>query len=116
MKTILEIAGFNIESAISAIAAGADRIEFCENPMEGGTTPSYGSLKTLIHKTKTPVFPIIRPRGGDFLYNDAEFNVIKAEIKVCKVFGCNGVVIGILNVDGTVDKERCKQLVDLAYP
>ena len=100
MKTILEIAVFNIESAISAIAAGADRIEFCENPMEGGTTPSYGSLKTLIHKTKTPVFPIIRPRGGDFLYSDDEFDSMKSDLLLIKDLGYPGAVIGLLKKDG----------------
>ena len=66
----LEIAVFNIEAALEAFDAGADRIEFCENPMEGGTTPSFGSLHTLIKATSKPVFPIIRPRGGDFLYSE----------------------------------------------
>ena len=66
-KRLLEIAAFSIEAALNALNAGADRIEFCENPMEGGTTPSYGSLLLLSQLIKQPVFPIIRPRGGDFL-------------------------------------------------
>ena len=65
---LLEIAVFNIESALQAMNAGADRIEFCENPQEGGTTPSYGALQVLAKLATTPVFPIIRPRGGYFLY------------------------------------------------
>jgi len=114
MKTILEIAVFNIESAISAIAAGADRIEFCENPMEGGTTPSYGSLKTLIHKTKTPVFPIIRPRGGDFLYSDDEFDSMKSDLLLVKDLGYPGAVIGLLKKDGHIDIDRTAALVSIA--
>jgi len=114
MKTILEIAVFNIESALSAIAAGADRIEFCENPMEGGTTPSYGSLKTLIHKTKTPVFPIIRPRGGDFLYSDDEFDSMKSDLLLVKDLGYPGAVIGLLKKDGHIDIDRTAALVSNA--
>ena len=114
MKTILEIAVFNIESALSAIAAGADRIEFCENPMEGGTTPSYGSLKTLIHKTKTPVFPIIRPRGGDFLYSDDEFDSMKSDLLLVKELGYPGAVIGLLKKDGHIDIDRTAALVSIA--
>ena len=72
-KIKLEIAVFSVEAALAAIEAGADRIEFCENPLEGGTTPSFGSLSTLITLTSKPVFPIIRPRGGDFLYTKNEF-------------------------------------------
>jgi copper homeostasis protein len=114
MGTILEIAVFNIESALTAIAAGADRIEFCENPMEGGTTPSYGSLKTLIQKTSTPVFPIIRPRGGDFLYSDDEFDSMKSDLLLVKELGYPGAVIGMLKKDGHIDINRTAELVSIA--
>ena len=114
MGTILEIAVFNIESALTAIAAGADRIEFCENPMEGGTTPSYGSLKTLIQKTSTPIFPIIRPRGGDFLYSDDEFDSMKSDLLLVKELGYPGAVIGMLKKDGHIDINRTAKLVSIA--
>ena len=114
MGTILEIAVFNIESALTAIAAGADRIEFCENPMEGGTTPSYGSLKTLIQKTSTPIFPIIRPRGGDFLYSDDEFDSMKSDLLLVKELGYPGAVIGMLKKDGHRDINRTAKLVSIA--
>ncbi len=114
MGTILEIAVFNIESALTAIAAGADRIEFCENPMEGGTTPSYGSLKTLIQKTNTPIFPIIRPRGGDFLYSDDEFDSMKSDLLLVKELGYPGAVIGLLKKDGHIDTNRTAELVSIA--
>jgi copper homeostasis protein len=113
---LVEIAVFNIESALLAASAGADRLELCENPSEGGTTPSYGTLKTVKEKISIPVFPIIRPRGGDFLFSEDEFNVMKKDIELCKQLGFEGVVIGLLNADGTVDAERTKILVDMAYP
>lgn len=115
-KVILEVAVFSIEAAITAIKAGADRIEFCENPSEGGTTPSYGSLKTLISLTDKPVFPIIRPRGGDFLYTQAEYEVIKADLLLVKELGYPGAVIGLLNEDGSIDVKRTAELVELAAP
>ncbi len=113
---VLEIAVFNIQSAIMAAEAGASRLELCENPAEGGTTPSYGTLKTVREKISIPVFPIIRPRGGDFLYGDEEFEVMKKDILLCKQLGFEGAVIGLLNSDGTVDKKRTTTLVELAYP
>ena len=116
MQYKLELIGFNIESCILAQAAGADRIELCDGPAEGGTTPSYGFIKAAREKLQIELYPIIRPRGGDFLYSAHEFEIMKNDIKLCKKFNCDGVVIGILNADGTVDKNRCKQLVDLAYP
>ncbi len=116
MNFKLEVIGFNIESCILAQAVGANRIELCDNPVEGGTTPSYGFIKAAREKLKIDLFPIIRPRGGDFLYTDEEFEVMKADVKICKLLGCDGVVIGMLNTDGSVDKERCKLLVALAYP
>ena len=113
---VLELAVFSVEAALAAIKAGAHRIEFCENPSEGGTTPSYGSLKTLISKTDIPIFPIIRPRGGDFLYSDAEFESIKSDLLLVKELGYPGAVIGLLNEDGSIDIKRTKELVKLAAP
>ena len=112
----LEIIGFNIESCIIAQSAGANRIELCDGPSEGGTTPSYGFIKTAREKLHIELYPIIRPRGGDFLYSNDEFDIMKNDIRLCKELDCDGIVIGMLNADGTVDKNRCKQLVDLAYP
>lgn len=111
---LLEIAVFNIESGIAAEKAGADRIELCENPVDGGTTPSYGTLKIIREKIKIPVFPIIRPRGGDFLYSDAEFEVMKQDLQMVRDLGFSGAVVGLLRKDGTIDTERTKELVSLA--
>jgi copper homeostasis protein len=116
MNFKLEVIGFNIESCILAQAAGVHRIELCDNPGEGGTTPSFGFIKAARKQVQIELYPIIRPRGGDFFYSDAEFEVMKTDVKICKELGCDGVVIGMLNADGTVDKKRCKELVGLAYP
>jgi copper homeostasis protein len=113
---ILEIAVFNIQSAMLAANAGADRIELCENAYDGGTSPSYGYLKTAKEKISIPVFPIIRARGGDFFYTDDEFAVMQKDVLLCKDLGFEGIVIGLLNKDATVNKEKTKRLVDLAYP
>lgn len=113
---LLEVAVFNIESALVAMAAGANRIELCENPFDGGTTPSYGTLKRVREKISIPVFPIIRSRGGDFLYGNDAFAVMMEDVLLCKALGFEGVVLGLLLPDGTIDKERTKRLVEAAYP
>lgn len=112
----LEVIGFTIEGCIKAQLAGASRIELCDNPGEGGTTPSYGFIKAARAHLSIELYPIIRPRGGDFLYSDAEFEIMKTDISICKELGCDGVVFGILNSDGRVDKKKCSQLIQLAYP
>jgi len=116
MNKILEIACYNIESAIMAAKSGAGRIEFCDNFYEGGTTPSYGSVKKLTQKVNIPVNVIIRPRGGDFLYTDAEYEVIKEDVKAMKKIGVNGVVVGFLKKDGSINADRTKEIVALAEP
>ncbi len=114
MSSVLEIAVFNIESALLAASSGADRLELCENPLEGGTTPSYGFLKHIVGQISIPVFPIIRPRGGDFLYSDAEFKQICYDIELCKDLGFKGVVSGVILANGQVDYKRTKEMVSLA--
>ena len=116
MSTKLEIAVFSVEAALEAIKAGAHRIEFCENPLEGGTTPSFGSLATLIALTSKAVFPIIRPRGGDFFYTEYEFNSMRSDILMARKLNYPGSVLGLLNADGTIDTARTKRLVDMASP
>ena len=108
-----------VESLIDAIEAekrGADRIELCDNLSQGGTTPSYGTIKLALSTLKIPVFPIIRPRGGDFYYTPDEIEVIKEDIKVCKSLGAKGVVLGLLTKDKKIDFEVLSQLVELAKP
>ncbi|HET7116562.1 MAG TPA: copper homeostasis protein CutC [Hanamia sp.] len=112
----LEIIGFNIESCIAAQEAGANRIELCAAPGEGGTTPSYAFIKAAREKLNIDLYVMIRPRGGDFLFSDDDFNIMKNDIAICKETGCDGIVTGILTKDGKPDKKRCKELIDLAYP
>jgi copper homeostasis protein len=116
MNYKLEVIAFTIESCAIIEQAGAHRIELCDNPGEGGTTPSYGFLKRARETVQIDLYPMIRPRGGDFLYNADEFEMMKTDVKLCKEIGCDGVVIGLLNADGTVDKARTAKLVELAYP
>lgn len=116
MSYKLEICANSIESALAAQKGGADRIELCDNMAEGGTTPSYGLIKRCIDLLNIPVFPIIRPRGGGFVYTDEEFEVMKEEIGICKALGCKGVVLGVLDTDSCVDMERCTELITLARP
>ena len=113
---ILEVVVYNIASALLAQKGGADRIELCDNPGEGGTTPSYGTIEVVRKNLSIDVFVMIRPRGGDFHYSAEEFESMKADIEQCKKLQVDGVVFGILHTDGTIDKKRCKELLDLARP
>ena len=116
MKFILEVIGFSIEGCIIAQRAGANRIELCDNPNDGGTTPSYGFIKAAREKLHIDLYSIIRPRGGDFIYNDDEFEIMKTDIELCKNLGCDGVVIGAITRIGKVDKKKCSELLEVAYP
>ena len=116
MKYLIEIATSDFLTTRSAVEGGADRIELCANLAEGGTTPSYAHIKKCRESFDIALFPIIRPRGGDFLYTKDEFEIMKNDIKLCKELGCEGIVIGLLNVDGTIDMTRTSELIDLAYP
>ncbi len=116
MKNKLEIACFDLESAVIAAAAGADRIELCDNLNEGGTTPAYEVVYEAKEKIKTPLFVMIRPRGGDFCYNEEEFEQMKNDIILFKRLGVDGFVFGILQEDGTIDAGRNKDLLHFAYP
>ncbi len=93
----LEICCFNLASALIAQQAGAQRVELCASPAEGGTTPSAGVIRVARERLQIALYPIIRPRGGDYLYSDDEFRVMQKEVEYCKKAGCDGVVIGVLN-------------------
>ncbi len=116
MMYILEVIAFTIESVLLAQQSGAHRIELCDNPAEGGTTPGYGMIKTAREKSSLLLYPIIRPRGGDFLYSNGEFEIMKRDVLLCKALGCDGVVIGLLQPDGSIDKKRTAILAETAYP
>jgi len=113
---ILEACVNSTMSAIEAQKGSADRIELCENLLEGGTTPSAGSIRIARKHLKIPIMVMIRPRGGDFLYSDTEYDIMKEDIVMAKELGADGVVLGILNPDATVDVNRCRELIKLAHP
>src|ERR1700734_1112780 len=106
MSYQLEICCFNLPSVLLAQRAGADRIELCAGPEEGGVTPSAGLIRMARSQLRIPVYPIIRPREGDFLYSEEEFRVMLRDVEICKELGCDGVVVGMLLADGSVDQER----------
>lgn len=114
MLNNLEICVGSLQSALAAQAGGADRIELCDNLAEGGTTPSYGMLRQCKKLLKIPFFPIIRPRGGNFIFSNDEFEIMKEDVICCRDLGCEGIVIGILSSDGSIDTERCSELISLA--
>lgn len=103
-------------SSIEAQKGGADRVELCENLHDGGTTPSSGAIGFARKNLHINLFVMIRPRGGDFLYTDEEFEIMQEDVRTAKTLGADGVVFGILLPDGTIDMERMKILADLARP
>jgi copper homeostasis protein len=113
MNYKLEICANSVQSCINAQEGNADRVELCDNLWEGGTTPSAGTIKLARQQIDIGLFVIIRPRGGDFLYSSLEFEVIKEDIRMAIDLGADGIVSGILDADGLVDKERTAQLVEL---
>jgi copper homeostasis protein len=116
MNFKLEICVDSVESAINAQAAGADRIELCNNLMEGGTTPGAGTITSARNILTIGLHVIIRPRGGDFLYTDLEYDVMKREIEFCGECGVDGIVLGILEPDGKIDVERTAKLIGIGRP
>ena len=112
----LEICANSYQSAKNALEAGAHRIELCQELSVGGITPSYGLLKKVIEELDIPVFVLIRPRSGNFVYSDDEFQIMKNDIQVCKDLGCKGIVSGVLKSDNTLDVGRTKVLIELSKP
>lgn len=112
----LEICASNYQSAINAQNTGAHRIELCSELAVGGITPSYGLIKQTLKNLTIPVYVLIRPRSGNFTYSDADFEIMKQDIQLCKELGCKGIVSGVLNRDNTVDIKRTKELIELSRP
>lgn len=112
----LEIACFNLESALIAGKAGADRIELCSGLAEGGTTPDAETIRLAQEQLNVELFVMIRPRGGDFTYSADEFALMKKSIAQIKKMNVNGFVFGILTKNGNVNKEQNRELLDLASP
>jgi copper homeostasis protein len=116
MPLSLEICADSIESALAAGRGGAHRIELCSSLLEGGLTPSAGVIAAVRDRTSLDIFVMIRPRGGDFLYSDAEFEAMKEDIRIAKSRSADGVVLGLLTEGGGVDVARTRGLVELAMP
>ncbi|GLQ86928.1 copper homeostasis protein CutC [Dyella flagellata] len=112
-SSLLEIAAGSLASALVAQEGGADRVELCSSLAEGGITPSYGMLVAVRERVRIPVYVLVRPRAGDFLYDAADFEMMRRDIETCAKLGFDGVVIGALDADGHVDP-RCRELVGAA--
>jgi copper homeostasis protein len=115
-KFVLEVCAFNIQSCLVAERIGAARVELCADPLQGGTTPAYGVIKQARERLSIRLYPIIRPREGDFFYDADEFSIIKKDIQLCKEIGCDGISTGLQLQNGEVDTERLKKIVEWAYP
>ena len=113
---VLEVCAFNVQSCMVAEKAGAVRVELCDNPLEGGTTPSYGTIRLVRGKIGIELYPIIRPRSLNYFYTEDEWEIIQTDIKICKALGCDGISIGIQKQNGDIDAERMKRVNDIAYP
>lgn len=115
-KIILEVCAFNIQSCLIAEKVGAFRVELCDNPVEGGTTPSHGAIIRTRERISIQLYPIIRPRAGNYFYDDDEFEIIRKDIALCKQSGCDGISVGIQKQNGEIDNDRLKRIVEWAYP
>ncbi|HEY0503835.1 MAG TPA: copper homeostasis protein CutC [Lysobacter sp.] len=113
-RVTLEIAANSLASALAAQDGGADRIELCENLGEGGCTPSYGTLAMTRERLRIPLYVLVRPRAGDFLYDALERDTMLRDVEMCVRLGCDGIVIGALTQDGDVDAALCRELVHAA--
>lgn len=116
MSRILEVCVASLPSALAAQAGGAHRIELCQNLEQGGTTSSYGLIRQVLAQVSLPVFVLIRPRPGGFVYSDGELAIMRADVEMCGTLGCAGVVFGVLDAAGRVDMAACRALLDAAGP
>lgn len=112
----IEVCVDSMASAVAAERGGANRIELCSNLREGGTTPTAGMIEVARSRIVLEMHVMIRPRSGDFSYNDDEFEIMRRDVLAARQLGANGVVLGILRCDGAVDVPRTRQLVELARP
>jgi copper homeostasis protein len=110
-RRLLEIAANSVESALAAQAGGADRVELCANLGEGGTTPSFGSIAFARDRLRIPLHVLVRARAGDFTCSPAELEAMRRDVEACVRLGCDGVVIGLLDIAGHVDLAGCRVLI-----
>ena len=112
----MEICVDSVQSAITAEKGGASRLELCSSLVEGGTTPSIGLLRVIKDKVKIPVYVMLRPRGGDFVYSECDFQVMKEDLILLKESGADGIVFDILTPNGDVDVNRSKEIIKMSRP
>jgi copper homeostasis protein len=115
-KTLLEVCIDSVESAANSERGGADRVELCAGLYEGGITPSAGMIAAVRKQIEIGLHVMVRPRGGDFCYSPEEVGIMQRDILIAKQLGANGVVFGVLNTHGMVDKDRMRHLIDMARP
>jgi copper homeostasis protein len=115
-RVTVEICVGDVESAIAAEAGGADRVELCDNLAVGGTTPSAGTIAETCRRLSVPVHVLIRPRAGNFVHSESELAVIRHDIEVAKALGAEGIVLGILTNEATIDRDQTAGLIALARP
>lgn len=111
---MLEIAANSVASALAAQDGGAGRVELCAALELGGLTPSHAQIALARERLHIPLYVLIRPRAGDFLYSDLECEAMQRDIETCAALGCDGVVLGVLDADGAVDMPRCRALIAAA--
>jgi copper homeostasis protein len=111
---ILEIATNSVASALAAQEGGAGRVELCTALELGGLTPSHAQIVLTRERVTLPLYVLIRPRAGDFLYSDLECETMRRDIEACAAAGGDGVVLGVLDADGSVDMPRCRSLIAAA--
>jgi copper homeostasis protein len=115
-KIVFEVCAEDLESCAAARDGGADRIELCSALIEGGLTPSHALIRAAIAQSGLPIYTMLRPRGGDFIYSDDEFEIIQEDLEHARSLGANGFVSGLLQTDGNVDVDRMRRLVKQAAP
>ena len=115
-RVLVEACVDSVESALAAAAGGAGRIELCAGLVEGGTTPSAGTIGVVRQRVELPLFVLVRPRGGDFIYGEDELATMLRDIAVARSLGADGIVAGAMTADGKVDVPTMRRLLDAARP
>jgi copper homeostasis protein len=116
LTVLVEACVDSVTSALAAERGGAGRVELCDNLFDGGTTPSAGMISAVKATVKIPVFVIVRPRGGGFVYTHSEIGVMRLDVEAAKMLGADGVVIGALSKEGGIDGDTVETLVAAAGP
>lgn len=112
----LEVCAFNIQTSLIAQNLGANRVELSDNPIEGVTTPSFGTIRQVRENISIDLFPIIRSRSGNYFYSKDEYEIIKHDIEACRMLGCNGISVGTQTIYTEIDKDWLKRIFEWAGP